>query len=630
MPTGHPDRRLTAILAADIAGYSRLMGSDEEGTLKQLNELRRTLVEPIIAEHHGRLVKTAGDGMLVEFASSVEAVRCAVEFQRRMAERNAATPSERPIEFRIGINVGDIIAEDDDIFGDGVNVAARLEGLASPGGICVSSRVHEDVEGKIDVTFADIGERRLKNIARPIRVFRLRLDRSEPVARSIRQAILFPAAAAVLLLLLAALWAGLPDRLGPLGSSGPGVQSVKPAELGAKPVLAVLPFVNQGEDKEPDYFADGLTQDLISALGQFSAVTVMSWNAVAPYKERRARPGEIGQALGVRYQVEGSIRPTDGRVRIAAQLVDRDGRVLWSSRFDEPVEGVFVLQDKITAQIAGALAIEVAEIEQRRVLAKPTDNLQAYDYVLRARPALQRPTRSSIVEARALLRRAIELDPGYAAAYSALAETYLISTAMGWVQSPEAFLARAEDLAHKALSLDASEVRARIVLGRVHIFHLRYEQAKAEMDQSVALNPNDADGLAGRGNILTWLGHTKAAIEALERAQRINPEMSAIDRNTLSLAYYLDGRYAAAIEQAQINLREALGAQFGHALLAAAYAQQERLNDATEAAAALTRVDPTFDPQGFGSKLRNPSDLAHLREGLRKAGLYATPSLHQR
>jgi TolB-like protein len=388
-----------------------------------------------------------------------------------MAERNAAMPRGSRIEFRIGINVGDIIIDGADIFGDGVNVAARLEGLAEPGGICVSGRVQEDVDGKIDAAFVDIGEHKLKNIARPVHVFRLRLDSSTPNApdaRTGRQGAYYPALVVVLLLLLGGLWIG--PRLQPsfFGTLAPVSRPVRVAEFDTKPVLAVLPFVNQGGDAARDYFADGLTQDLISALGRFSSMTVMSWNAVAPYKAKPAHPGEISRALGVRYQVEGSIHQTSDRVRVAAQLVDRDGRVLWSARFDEAVADVFALQDKITAQIAGALAIGMAEIEQRRVLAKPTANLEAYDYVLRARPALQRPTRANIVEARTLLRRAIELDPGYAAAYAALAETYLIGTALGWAQSPAAFLDQAEGLASRALSLDASQVRARIVLGRCH------------------------------------------------------------------------------------------------------------------------------------------------------------------
>jgi tetratricopeptide (TPR) repeat protein len=312
-------------------------------------------------------------------------------------------------------------------------------------------------------------------------------------------------------------------------------------------------------------------------------------------------------------------------VRVAAQLVDTAGRVLWSARFDESLADVFALQDRIASQIAGALAISVTESEQRRVFAKPSDNLEAYDYVLRTRPAVQRPTRSNLAEARTLLRRAIELDPGYAAAYAALAETYVIGVAMGWAQSPTSFLDRAEEMAGMALSLNPTEVRARVVRGRVHIYRQRYEQAKAELDRAVAINPSDADGLAGRGNILVWLGETDAGIEALERAQRIDPELNPFDRNALGLAYYLKGHHEAAVEQAQINLGEPLGAHFSRALLAAAYAQQGRSDDAARAAAAVRRMDPMFDPQAFGNKLLIPSDLQRLRDGLRKAGLSTMP-----
>jgi TolB-like protein/DNA-binding winged helix-turn-helix (wHTH) protein/cytochrome c-type biogenesis protein CcmH/NrfG len=398
-------------------------------------------------------------------------------------------------------------------------------------------------------------------------------------------------------------------------------QPTRTAELGTKAGIAILPFLNQSDDPTRDYFADGVTQDIINALGRFSALTVMSWNAVLPYKGKPPSPGEIGRKLAVRYQVEGSVRYTADRVRVAAQLVDTDGRVLWSVRFNEALADVFALQDRITAEIAGALAIRVTQFEQRRVFAKPTESLEAYDYVLRARPAFQRPTRANNVEARALLRRAIQLDPNYAAAYAALAETYHIAVSWGWAESPTAFLSRAEEMATKALSHDDSEVRARIVLGRIHIFYNRYEQAKAEMDRAIAINPNDAHGLAGRGNVLMWLGQTDAAIEALELAQRIDPELNAIDRFALSLAYYLRRRYAAAIEQAEINIRKSEGAHFSRVVLAAAYAQQGRSQDAARVVTVIRRADPTFDPQTFGSKLQNPADVEQLRDGFRKAGL---------
>ncbi|HVY59249.1 MAG TPA: tetratricopeptide repeat protein [Xanthobacteraceae bacterium] len=431
-------------------------------------------------------------------------------------------------------------------------------------------------------------------------------------------------AIAVFSLLVVGLVARSGIGTGSAPSSPPQALDRAPAgAFGRQPAIAVFPLVDQGNDPSRSYFADGLTQDIINALGRFSSLTVMSWNAVFPYKGRPASPQEVRDKLGVSYLVEGTVRRSGDRVRVAAQLVDTGrGRVLWSARFDEALADVFALQDKITTQIAGALAIRVEQSELRRASARPTDSLDAYDDVLHARPALDRPTRANIAEARRLLRRAVELDPNYAAAYAALAETYYIAVSMGWAESPKSFLNRAEDMANKALSLNDAEVRARIVLGRIDIFYHRFEQAKTEMDRAIAINPNDARGLAGRGNILMWLGQTDAAIEALEQALRIDPDLNAIDRFALSLAYYSKGRYDAAIEQAQINIRETTGANFNRIVLAAAYAQQKRVGDAARAVADIRRVDPTFDPQEFGSKFLNAADLEHLRDGLRKAGLY--------
>jgi adenylate cyclase len=395
---------------------------------------------------------------------------------------------------------------------------------------------------------------------------------------------------------------------------------------GSKPSIAILPLVNQSDDAARDYFAEGLTQDIINALGRFPELTVMSWNAVAAFKGKPLNPQEIARSLMVRYQVEGGVLQTGDRVRVTAQLVDAEGHVLWSGRYDEPLAGLFALQDKITTQIAGALAIRVAESEQRRVLAKPTESLEAYDYVLRARPALQRPTRANIVEARDALAHAIKLDPNYASAYAALAETYFLATSMGWAEAPATFLDRAEEMANKALSIDESEVRARVILGRIHIFYRHYDQAKAEMDRAVAINPNDAHAIAGRGNVDMWQGQTDAAIEALETAQRIDPELNAMDRFALSLAYYLKGRYDAAIAQAELSLRKTAAANFSRIVLAAAYAQNGQAEDAARVAATIRRFDATFDPQDFGTKFLKPADLALLRDGLRKAALYKAPA----
>jgi tetratricopeptide (TPR) repeat protein len=347
----------------------------------------------------------------------------------------------------------------------------------------------------------------------------------------------------------------------------------------------------------------------------------MSWNAVAPFKGTAVRPGEIARVLAVRYQVEGSVSYSGERMRIAAQLVDAQGRVLWSARFDEAPIDVFALQDRITREIAGALAIRVTQFEQRRVLAKPTASFDAYDCLLRARSALQRPTRGGIVEARALLRRAIELDPNYAAAHSALGETFHVAVSMGWAESPDEYWKRVENNANEALRHDDSDVRARILLARRYIAYNQYEDAEAQIALAIANNPNDADALAGRGNVLVWLGKTDDAIETLELAQRIDPELNAFDRFALSLAYYLKGRYTASIEQAELNQRKNSDARFNQVILAAAYAQANRPEDAKRMAESIRRVDPTFEAATFGNKFHVPKDLANLREGLRKAGL---------
>jgi TolB-like protein len=395
----------------------------------------------------------------------------------------------------------------------------------------------------------------------------------------------------------------------------------------AKPALAVLPLMVQSGDPAQAYFADGLTQDVINALGRFSAMTVISWNGVLPYRVNPAIPEQVGMSLGVGYLVEGSVDRSGDRVRVTAQLVDtQQGHVLWSARFDEALADVFALQDDMTTQIAGTLAIRVQRIEQRRAFAKPTEILAAYDDVLRARPALQRPTRVGVAEARRLLEHAIDLDPNYADAYAALGESYFVATSMGWAESPIPFLKHAEVLSNTALRLSESQVRAHVILGRIDIFYRRFGEAEAEMDRAVAINSNDADALAGRGNVLMWSGQTDAAIASLQLAKRLDPELNPIDRFALSLAYYQKGQYGAAIAQAEMNLREDPGANFNRIVLAAAYAQQGDADAAARAAAAIHVSDPTFDPATFGTKYLNSTDLEHLRDGLRKAGLYHAES----
>jgi adenylate cyclase len=389
----------------------------------------------------------------------------------------------------------------------------------------------------------------------------------------------------------------------------------------ARPAIAILPFLDQSDDASREYLADGLTQDLIHSMGRFSSLTVMSWNAVATYKGAVAQPGEIARVLAVRYQVEGSVRQAGDRLRVSAQLVDVQGKVLWSARYDEATSNLFALQDRITREIAGALAIRVTEFEQRRAAAKPTSNLEAYDLVLRARPVLQRPTRAGLVEARALLRQALALDPTYAAAHSSLGETFHAAISMGWAESPDDYWKRVAAHANDALKHDPAHVAARVLLGRTHLAYNRYAEAELQMKRAIEINPNDADALGGRGHVLLWLGRTDEAIESLTLALRIDPELNAFDRFALCLAYYIDGRYQDAIEQGEINLLKTPDAIFNLAVLAAAYAQTHQREDVARVVAELKRRDPTFDALTFGTKFQDTKDLARLREGLINAGI---------
>lgn len=392
MVTERVERRLTAILAADVAGYSRLMGADEEGTLAQLKAHRRTLVDPNITEHRGRIVKTTGDGMLVEFASVVDALRCAVEVQQGMAKRNAQVPQDKRIDFRVGINVGDIIIEPHDIYGDGVNIAARLEGIAEPGGICVSARVQEDAQGKLEIAFEDAGEQQLKNIARAVRVYRVRLSGA---AQGQRPAL------------------PLPD----------------------KPSIAALPFQNMSGDPEQEYFADGVVEEIITALSRFRNLFVIARNSSFTYKGRAVDVKQVGRELGVRYVLEGSVRKTASRVRITGQLIDAStGAHLWADRFDGELEDIFDVQDNVTMNVVGAIAPKLEQAEIERAKRKPTAVLDAYDLYLRALSQVHKMTPETLAEAISLSKIALQLDPQYAAAAGLVAWCRGIQRGQGWVR----------------------------------------------------------------------------------------------------------------------------------------------------------------------------------------------------
>jgi adenylate cyclase len=614
------ERRLAAILAADVVGYSRLIGADETGTLARLKTLRHEFIDPIIAEHRGRIVKLMGDGALVEFASVVDAVECAVTIQRGMAERNEDVPEEQRIRFRIGINLGDIVVEGDDIYGDGVNVAARLEGLAHPGGICIARSARDQVRDKLDLILDDLGEVEVKNIARPVRAFRVLTDpdagstapRSTRIKPLVRRMAL--AAGAVLLAGLAggALWQR-PWEPAAVFRSSP---------LSAHSSIAVLPFTNLSEDPDQEYFSDGVTEDIITDLSKFHDLLVVASHSTFVYKDKPASVDQIGRDLGVRYVLEGSVQRTDQRVRINVQLIDTaSGRHLWAERYDENLGDIFDLQDRITKRIVQSLAVHLTDIELDRVSAKPTDNLEAYDYALKGRALAKDLTRADNAEAREMFRRALDLDPSYAPAYSGLGFTYFLGVLYGWSVLPNRDLNRAFELAQTSLDLDQSDVAAHRLLGRIYLFRKEYDLGIVELERALALNPNDAASYADQGLNLVWSSRPEGAILAFETALRLDPNMGAEALFHLGLAYYLTGRYEDAI----LHLERSSGRNpefaLTHVGLAAAYAQIEEPAKASRAAAAVRRLDPFFSTDQFGQLFRDPAHAAQVTTALRKAGL---------
>jgi TolB-like protein/class 3 adenylate cyclase/Tfp pilus assembly protein PilF len=621
-------RRLAAIVAADVVGYSRLMGRDESGTLAALKAVRRDIVDPILSEHGGRLVKTTGDGLLVEFASVVDAVRCTMELQTAMARRNSGEPEERRIVFRVGINEGDIIIEGGDIFGDGVNVAARLQEIAPPGGICLSSRVQDEVRNRVSGPFEDVGQRPLKNIARPVRVYCWMPGSTE--SASAAKPIKMPAgrhwiagvgAASLLALGIGSWWfSSLPGSLEAPTKTTTTVAGAAPFSS-SRPGIAVLPFINLSGDATQDYFSDGLTEDVIAALGRFGSLTVMARNAVFPFKGKNIKPAEIGRELGVQYIVEGSVRRAGPRVRISVQLTDAvAGRLLWSQQYDQELKDVFAVQDEVTRQVAGALAINLTQVEQRRALSKPPESLGAYDLVLRGRERLLHFTRSTNREARQLLEQAVALDPKYADAYAWNARAHMDVAEAGWTEDPNAAAERALELGRRAVMLDPDSVLGHRVIGLVHLARGEFDRAYAEIDRALTLNPSDSVGLMAQAEILLWLGRLDESIEASETAFRFDPLPPVTPLFNLGLAYYERQRHADALRLMTRASERFPDNPFVHALLAAIYARLDRPQDAARERDAVGHLHPFFQPAAFGSRFQDPAYHAYLFEGLVKAG----------
>jgi adenylate cyclase len=575
------ERRLTAILAADVAGYSRLVGADEEGTLARWKSHWSELIEPTIKEHHGRVVRVIGDGILVEFASVIDALRCAVGVQRGMVERNADVPSERRIEFRMGINFGELIIESGDFWGDGVNIAARLEALAEPGGISVSGRVQEDAQSKLDIVFEDAGEQRLKNIARPVHVYRVRFD------------------------------------------GGPKLAPI--LALPNKPSIAVLPFQNLSGDPEQEYFADGMVEEIITALSRSQSLFVIARNSSFTYKGRAVDVKQIARELGVRYVLEGSVRRGGKHVRITAKLIDAaTGNHLWAERYDrEPVD-IFAVQDEITEAVVIAIEPAVAEMERRRAVGKRPENLGAWEAYQRGLWHLGRIGVTENEAAKSFFRRAIDLDPSFASAHAELARAIFRGAWLYQATTLADALGEALPLAQRAIALDPLAAAGHVTMGLGRYWQGDYEGALAEARQTLAISPNDAVAHHLVGATFLFSGRPREALEPIRTAMRLDPRypLRTFWLTHIAIAHYFLREYDAAVEAAKEALRSYPNHPWTYRWLAAALGQLGRFEDAKQA----LRQAIALAPKSFDMHVRQRSpwkrveDHEHMLEGLRKAG----------
>jgi TolB-like protein/Flp pilus assembly protein TadD len=584
MASERVERKLAAILAADVVGYSRLTGADEEGTIGRVQALRREIIDPAIAAHRGRIIKTTGDGILIEFASVVNAVRCAVELQRGTTSRNDDQPQDKRIAYRVGIHVGDVVIDGDDLLGDTVNVAARLEGIAEAGGICVSEDVYRQVRDRVLSKFVDTGDQQFKNIARPMRVYCL-TDHLSPVAAS--RAALSP-----------------PD----------------------KPSIAVLPFQNMSGDPEQEYFADGMVEDIITALARFSWLMVIARNSTFTYKNKAVDVKQIGRDLGVRYALEGSVRKAAGMIRITGQLIDCvTGAHLWADRFDGGLDNVFDLQDQVTASVVGAIEPQLRKAEIERAIRKPTSNLDAYDYFLRGLSQFHSNTRKGNENAFQLFLKAIDLDPNYAAAYGMAAYCCHRQRVWGWSDDRKGNLQELAHLARQAAKLGKDDPVALSTAGWVTAFDLRDpEQGAALIDRALSLNPSEAMAWWMSAFAHVWLGEAERAVAHAERAIRLSPRDPMIHQmhSAIGNAYFVSGKYEEAAASAMVGLQVEPDYQPALRLGAAAYGQLGRLEDAKRLLLHLRELFPDLTLSVLKDLLPyRPDHLAAYLDGLRKAGL---------
>jgi adenylate cyclase len=629
-------RRLTTILAADVAGYSRLAGADEEGTVSRLRALRQELIDPVIAANGGRLVKTTGDGRLIEFGSVVDAVRCAIEAQSKIAVRNIDVAPDKRIEFRVGIHLGDVIVESDgDLMGDGVNIAARLEGIAEPGGICLSNAAYEQVRDKMAVEFTDLGDKELKNIARPVRVYRVQLGNSEAVlARAVagtarapppkpgglRRSLVWAGATLVVLLLLIAggAWYFLgASRTAPLASNAPA--TAKAAHLS----IVVLPFTNLSNDPSQDYFADGITDNLTTDLSRIRNSFVIARGTAFTYKGKSIGAKEIGKELGVRYVLEGSVQRDQNRVRVNAQLIDAEsGAHLWAERFEEDVADLFKLQDQVVARLANTLGNELVEAEAKE--SSRSKNPDAIDLDMRGRALLQQipQTKDNNNVARALFEQALKINPNDADALAGDAYTYQLEFGYGWTDPKTDYDAKTLGQADRAIALAADNLLAYYVKSLYLQNSHRPTEGLGAANAGLAIDPNSALLYAARSNAEMWLGHIEQAKSDAQQAMRLSPRDPSIGYWLVLVggAELIHGHYDASIDEYHKALDAGFRTYITYSRLAAALALEGKMDEATTALAEARRLNPNLTVKWTIEHSPNVV-LPHLLEGLRKAGL---------
>ncbi len=579
------ERRLAAVLAADVAGYSRLMGADEEATLGRLKAVRKALVDPTIAKHRGRIVKTTGDGMLVEFASAVDAVRGAVEVQRGMVEQNGSVPQDQRIEFRIGIHVGDIIFDDNDIFGDGVNIAARLEGIAEPGGVCISDDAQRQIRGKVDIAFADMGAQNLKNIAEPMRAWRLQIDQG-------------PSSSFALI--------------------GPLANKAQPLPLPDRPSIAVLPFQNMSGDPEQEYFADGMVEDIITELSRIRWLFVIARNSTFTYKGQAVAVTQVARELGVRYVLEGSVRKGGNRVRVTAQMIDAtSGAHIWAERYDRDLSDIFAVQDEITASVAGVIEPALAEAEQQRVLRKPPERLDAWEAYQRGLWHFNKYGPEENQTAQTFFRQAIALDPNFAPGHYgyALALQWEI-----WHFSTRPF-SEVQGIpleeARIAVSLDDKDATAHAVLAHMRMWGGEWEAAIAEARTALVLNPNSSFVISMLGCVLGFGGYREEALDRLRQAMRASPHDPLIWLWTVwtGVIQFNSRKFDAALETLHQVVRLRPGFTQAQVLIAASLAHLGRLDEARDVLSRVQVRDPRYQQMPW----TRPEDNALRVEGVRLA-----------